>query len=150
MMSDKREDNLIGGLSMGGYGALKAALTYPEQYAACISLSGALDVTRRGRADYANEWRTIFQLDMQDPTELAGTEHDVFALATKAGEAGVELPRLYLWCGTEDALLEINQSFDAHLQKLGIAHFFEASEGNHSWPWWDRHIQNGLAWALNG
>ena len=29
----------VGGLSMGGYGALKCALTYPERYAGCISLS---------------------------------------------------------------------------------------------------------------
>ena len=48
-MSARREDNFIAGLSMGGYGALKAALTYPERYAGCASLSGSLDITRKGR-----------------------------------------------------------------------------------------------------
>ena len=39
-MSDKREDNFIAGLSMGGYGALKAALTCPETFGHCAALSG--------------------------------------------------------------------------------------------------------------
>ena len=43
-ISPAREDNYIAGLSMGGYGALKAALTFPQRYAAACSLSGALDI----------------------------------------------------------------------------------------------------------
>lgn len=43
-ISERREDTFIAGLSMGGYGAMKAALEYPEKYAACASLSGVLDV----------------------------------------------------------------------------------------------------------
>ncbi|MFC1582668.1 alpha/beta hydrolase, partial [Planctomycetota bacterium] len=41
-ISDKREDNFVAGLSMGGYGAFKLALNKPEQYAAGASLSGAV------------------------------------------------------------------------------------------------------------
>lgn len=47
-MSAKREDNFVAGLSMGGYGAVKAALTCPDKYFACASLSGSLDITRKG------------------------------------------------------------------------------------------------------
>src|ERR1044071_9564167 len=43
-LSSKREDNFVAGLSMGGYGALKLALTYPDRYAAAASLSGAVDI----------------------------------------------------------------------------------------------------------
>lgn len=43
-MSDKREDTFIAGLSMGGYGAFKAALGAPETFCAGASLSGALDI----------------------------------------------------------------------------------------------------------
>src|ERR1044071_4956102 len=43
-LSSKREDNFVAGLSMGGYGAFKLALTYPDRYAAAASLSGALDI----------------------------------------------------------------------------------------------------------
>src|SRR5919205_996148 len=43
-LSSKREDNFVAGLSMGGYGAFKMALTHPERFAAAASLSGALDI----------------------------------------------------------------------------------------------------------
>ena len=39
-----REQNYIFGLSMGGYGAMKCALTYPERYAGAASFSGVADL----------------------------------------------------------------------------------------------------------
>lgn len=138
--SPAREDNLIAGLSMGGYGALKAALTCPEQYGFCASLSGALDITRENRPGDVDEWRSIFGFDLQSAGELAGTKHDLFALA----DGGRELPYLYLWCGTEDSLIDINRAFSARLSALNIAHTFECSEGDHTWKWWDLHLQSAL------
>ena len=44
-VSDKPEDTFVAGLSMGGYGAMRLALTYPERYAAAGSFSGAVDIT---------------------------------------------------------------------------------------------------------
>src|SRR5579862_5893949 len=38
----KREGRVIGGLSMGGYGALKLAVKFPELFCATVSHSGAL------------------------------------------------------------------------------------------------------------
>ena len=41
----------IAGLSMGGYGALKAALRRPERYAAAGCFSGAVDIRARMKAE---------------------------------------------------------------------------------------------------
>lgn len=49
-LSDKKEDNFIAGLSMGGYGAFKIAMSNPDNYAAAASLSGVLDIARRANA----------------------------------------------------------------------------------------------------
>ena len=143
-MSDKREDNLIAGNSMGGYGAVKAALHHPDKYFGCVSLSGALDVTRKNRVCNLPEWRAIFGFDLQDPMELEGSFHDLFAEVRRKAEAGVELPKMYLWCGTEDTLIKINRDYHALLTELGVEHTYEESEGDHSWHWWDMHIQSGL------
>ena len=43
-VTDRPEETFVAGLSMGGYGALKLALTHPERYAAAASLSGGLDL----------------------------------------------------------------------------------------------------------
>lgn len=145
-MTAKREDNLIAGLSMGGYGAVKAALTYPDRYFACASLSGALDITRKGRPYDLEEWRGNFGYDLPSALELEGSKHDVFALAK--GLKAEEFPKLYLWCGTEDPLLPAGRQFRDLLSSLQVEHCYEESEGDHSWPWWDLHIQDALTYLL--
>ena len=134
---------------MGGYGALKAALTCPDRYGACISLSGSLDITRKGRPCNLNEWKGIFGFDLNDPAELEGSDHDLFALAERNKGAGIPFPKLYMWCGTEDHLIGVNRLYDQHLTKLQIPHKFETSEGDHTWHWWDMHIRGALEWVLN-
>lgn len=148
-MSDKREDNIVAGLSMGGYGALKLALTCPEQYSACISLSGSFDVTRRGRAYNLEEWKSIFGYEIESALDLAGGEHDLFALAERNKKEGKPFPKLYMWCGLEDSLVDINYAMDEHLTSLGVPHVLKTSQGDHSWKWWDLHIQDGVQFVLN-
>ena len=46
-ISDARSETFIGGLSMGGYGAVRAAFDYPRTFGGVISLSGTLDVAER-------------------------------------------------------------------------------------------------------
>ena len=146
--SSKREDNIVGGLSMGGYGALKLAMTLPEQYGACISLSGSLDITRKGRDCDMEEWRAIFGSHLKTPNDLEGSEHDLFALAAKLKEENKPIPDIYMWCGENDYLLNTNYEFTCHLSKLEIPYKFEVSEGDHSWRWWDLHVQDALKYIL--
>ena len=148
-MSEKREDNMIAGLSMGGYGAVKSALLCPEVFGACASLSGALDITRRNRVYNLEEWRSIFGFDLQSADELTDSKHDLFAIAKRNREKGVPMPDLYLWCGTEDTLITVNRDFSKHLHELDIKHQYEESEGDHSWKWWDLHIQSALRYFFN-
>lgn len=148
-MSERREDNIIAGLSMGGYGALKAALRCPDQYSACISLSGALDITRKGRPLYTEEWKALFDFELKDELELEGGENDLFALARKNQQEGLPFPKIYLWCGEEDSLLAVNEKFHTHLTTLGIDHRYSHSEGDHSWRWWDQQIRPALAYFLD-
>ena len=147
-LSKRPEDTYIGGLSMGGYGALKAALTYPEKYAGVFSLSGGLDIWSDRRWKMYEEWRSIFGFDLKEPSQLAGPDHDVFGLVRKRHEEGAKLPELYSWCGTSDGLLEVNRQFHEELDNLGIKHLYEEGEGNHSWKWWDLHVQDALNYLL--
>ena len=43
-LSHKRVDTFIGGLSMGGFGALRNGLKYSDTFGSIISLSGALHI----------------------------------------------------------------------------------------------------------
>jgi putative tributyrin esterase len=150
-LSSKREDNFVAGLSMGGYGAFKLALTHPERYTAAASLSGAVDineVVRVKKNDPENkawiaEMRTVFG----DLSKVPGSKHDLFALARKAAKAPVK-PRLYQCCGTEDELYPDNVRFRDAVQKLPLDLTYEEGPGEHNWAYWDTMIQNVLAWMF--
>lgn len=147
-MSAAREDNFVGGLSMGGYGALKAALTFPEKYCGCISLSGSLDITRKGRSYSLDEWRGNFGFDLESAAQLEGSDNDLFELARKNAKEGKILPKIFMWCGTEDKLMDVNREYSKLLSDLGAEHIYTESEGNHSWKWWDLHIQSALEYLF--
>lgn len=143
-ISKEREYNYVAGLSMGGYGAVKAAMWCPEKYAGCISLSGSLDITRKNRPCDLPLWRSIFKYDMESPSELEGTRFDLFHMARMNKEKGVDFPKMFIWCGTEDSLICVNREYSKLLCELGIQHTYIESEGDHSWKWWDLHIRDGL------
>jgi len=147
-LSKLPEDTYVGGFSMGGYGAMKAALTYPENYAGCFSLSGGFDVWSEQRWPREGEFRSIFGFDLKEPAQLAGTDHDVFGLVRKRHAEGAKLPEIYSWCGVSDFLLDVNRQFHEELDSLGIKHLYEESEGNHSWKWWDLHVQDALNYLM--
>lgn len=148
-MSDKREDNLVIGLSMGGYGALKCALTYPERYGYAAALSGALDITRKGRTYDLAEWRGIFGFGLESALELENTPHDIFHLTCENKKNGLPFPKTYLWCGTEDPLIAINRTYRDLLTELEVPHLYEESTGTHNWKYWDAKVVNALNYLLN-
>lgn len=143
-MSARREDNLVAGLSMGGYGAVKVALTRPDLFGYCASFSGVLDVVNMWEPSLWREGRFIFGCDLTGFSDLAGTKHDLFALATRMKDSNIPFPELYLWCGESDSLLGNNRKFHEHLLSLGVEHTYAESPGNHSWPYWDEQIQKTL------
>jgi S-formylglutathione hydrolase FrmB len=145
-MSADREHNIIAGLSMGGYGALKCALTYPDRYRAAASLSGSVDIVSKvagKREEDAPEWYAV----LGEFDRVKGSKNDLFHLADQIASTDT-IPDLFLWCGTEDHLLDANRRFHAHLEDLNITHTYTESEGNHSWQWWDRHIVDALNFLL--
>lgn len=136
----------IGGLSMGGYGALKSGLRRPAQFAVVGSMSGAVGAGRSLEAtaptepaspaqDAARE-RTNALLGPPGSPERAG--NDLFALV-ESSDAG-KLPYLYLDCGTEDALLDANREFVAQLRRRKAAYEYHEMPGGHTWDYWDRRV----------
>ncbi|NLK28133.1 MAG: esterase family protein [Clostridiales bacterium] len=143
-MSEKREDNFVAGLSMGGYGAVKMALGASDRFCAAASLSGAMDVNRINQQDLSLSefWKNIFgPLD-----KIAGSENDLFTLAQKLKESGKTLPKLYMWCGTEDFLYQDNCRMRKHLEELGYDLTYKEAPGDHQWKYWDEMIQDVLKW----
>jgi S-formylglutathione hydrolase FrmB len=143
-LSAAREDNFVAGLSMGGYGAFKLALTHPNRYAAAASLSGALDIVNVAQSE-GEDWQTEMQVIFGEVNRLAGSSNDLFYLAQQLATTEVR-PMLYQCCGTEDFLYEGNLRFKEWAEPLGLDLTYEAGPGEHEWGYWDRQIQRVLAW----
>jgi putative tributyrin esterase len=143
-LSGAREDTFVAGLSMGGYGAFKLALTYPDRYAAAASLSGALDIASTiAREDDA--WRHEMQTIFGDLDQLPGSANDLFHLARQPAVADRK-PLLYQCCGTEDFLYADNLRFKALADTLGLQLTYDEGPGAHEWGYWDTQIQQVLSW----
>ncbi|HBM81589.1 MAG: alpha/beta hydrolase family protein [Clostridiales bacterium] len=144
-LSDRREDNFIAGLSMGGYGAFKIALSCPEKYAAAASLSGVLDITAinmRNDIQSRSEAENVFG----DLNNLKDSKNDVLYLAKKLDSSDGPKPMLYQACGTEDPLYENNQTFRNAIKDLSYDYTYEEGPGTHEWGFWDSYIQKVLKW----
>lgn len=147
-ISGRREDTFVAGLSMGGYGAVRLAFTKPEQYAACASLSGAIDIVScreqvvNGLIEGPFLWNSIFE----HADEIEGSDADLFALAKKQKKLGKELPKVFQTCGTEDFIYQPNVSAHKKLLEAGVDVTYEEHPGIHDWDYWDTHIQRALDW----
>lgn len=136
-LSDEREKNFVMGLSMGGYGALKCGLTFPEKYAGCGSFSGVTDLkafmNRQALPMHKREFTALL-----GPGHEIGPENDLAALAKQAET----LPNVYISCGEQDVHYLMNCAFAEVLEGLGARCRFDHREGGHSWDFWDQSIQD--------
>lgn len=145
-ISTSREQTFVAGLSMGGYGSMKLALTHKDKFAAAASLSGALDM-RHNEIDErrAPEMKSLYQQIFGDQP-VQGTDNDLLHLLKKCNESEGSNPLLYQCCGTEDFLYEHNITFRDACRNTNIELHYEEGPGSHDWGYWDRKIQDVLAW----
>jgi putative tributyrin esterase len=133
----RRAGRAIGGMSMGGYGALKFGLGHPNLFCGVTSHSCSRAVT----------WTHEPTLPEPKFTHVFGPNpkdgpNDLFSVAEKIDRR--LLPALHMDCGTEDALLEHNRRFHQHLETLAIPHQYVEFPGGHNWAYWDQRIQEAL------
>jgi len=138
-VSSKREDTYIAGLSMGGYGALKAALKKPEVFCAAAGISSVADI-KNGL--FNDVLLPVFGEGINIPDD-----EDLFYLAEKTSQNSVK-PRIFMGVGTEDFLYESNFSLKEKFEKLGYDFTYRESAGEHNWTFWDEYIQYVLKWMF--
>ena len=137
----------IAGLSMGGYGALKFGVKYPQQFVFVASMSGALGAASWTESDLKGLEFILRSLQSvygsaSSPTRAA---NDLGRLYRDLPAASIaSLPYIYLDCGTEDQLSEVNRDFVAILMTRKIPHEYRQLPGGHTWTYWDSQVQEVL------
>lgn len=134
----------VAGLSMGGYGALKCALTYPERYAKAVSLSGVTDIRQRLRdPDMPEEMRSEMKGVFGEKLEVT-LDQDLYALAGKRLKEGGPLPALLCVCGTSDPFIGMNREFADYMQGTPYDFRFVEGPGTHEWLFWEEHLKTAF------
>ena len=142
-LSPHREDTLIAGNSMGGYGAFKAAFLHPELYSAAASFSGVLSLAFI-TAYPDDPRREEFEVLFGDLSKMTDSEHDPTVWLKRAANDPSKLPNLYIACGRQDDLYPLNTQFYAACQSQGIQVNYHEEDGFHDWFFWNEQIQRFL------
>lgn len=153
----------IGGLSMGGYGAVALALQYPAEFAAAASHSGVLvpsefapgtlavhlarppgdsSAVQFRRSFGEQRFRNIFGAD-----SVSWAARDPVHLFDAARARHATLPELFIDCGTDDrTFLPGNRAFRDSITARGVTVAYHEWPGAHDWKYWSAHVGESLAW----
>jgi S-formylglutathione hydrolase FrmB len=134
----------ITGVSMGGYGALRFALRYPNLFVAVTAHSPALidvppkiNVSDEQQAAVAAELGKAFG----SKVDVAFWERESPFTMVRNGPRPAGL-QIYFDCGSEDdfGFNKGSVQFDQLLTAHGIAHEFHLYPGGHDWEYFAEHL----------
>lgn len=118
----------IGGLSMGGYGALRIGARHPGKFKA---FSGHSSITVfEEMSQFVEE--PLERYNIEDP--------DAVAVITAMRSNREHLAPFQFDCGIDDPLIEGNRTFHHQLKEAGIPHEYTEHPGGHEWSYWTKHV----------
>ena len=154
-ISAKREDTAVIGCSMGGYGALRLALSRPEQYGfcgaiapACLYFEHILDELRKDPQPYLKTGPEAHEI-LTDLYSIYGEglkhckEYDIVELV-KNFPSDLPKPKIYAACGTEDDLRKDNQNFRDVMKNTAFDFTYEEWTGGHDWYFFNDALRKTL------
>jgi len=131
-LSDKPEDNFIGGLSMGSNGAQKVAIRYPENYAAVLGMSaGSFNVPD------PNAPKRKYNTGMPMPPHKPDEMEENCEILKKAIADGKKIPEFFMIWGEKDIAREGSIKSVNFLREQGCKVYAEEVPGlGHEWDLW--------------
>jgi putative tributyrin esterase len=138
--SNIREKRAIIGISMGGFAAIKVALTRPELFSFVGAFSPPVDVThRRFKLRRWGEWWRIRRIFGPRESEQ-WRSRDPLTLLQNVDPG--ETPYIYLTAGQNEPLLNPDRSFADRMRALHFQSEFHAKPGGHDWNEWNSQLND--------
>ena len=120
----------ISGLSMGGFGALRLGLKYPEKFQ---GISAHSSIT------HLDQMALFVEENLTNHTKT--DTHSVLGAVDKRANS---LPNIRFDCGTEDPLLEHNRALHKKMEAQNIPHTYQEFSGGHDWSYWQKQVVETL------
>ncbi len=133
----------VGGISMGGYGAVKWMLKSPSFFSAVFLVSPLTDIVcvadddLSDTCDFSTEQfalGNIFDLNL-----LKQSEHD---LVHQVKNTNNILPPVNIYCGKQDFLYEKIVEFESIIKNKTKSCTFTQTEGKHKWDTWEDYLKD--------
>jgi S-formylglutathione hydrolase FrmB len=140
-----RHGKVIAGLSMGGYGAIKLALKYPDYFFFAAAFSGAFRYPSMIESNPGNITESLKEAFGPKKNEH-WLKNDALVLADSISNPN-SIPYLYIACGKDDnltGLLESNKGLIDKLRKKNVLYEYHETPGTHNWVYWDKEVLNFL------
>lgn len=124
-ISPLKKNCTIWGASMGGFGALKYAMTYPDKFGTCVAFSPAIypDIAIGDR----------YQVSESPLNIIRNTPIEKLAQV-----------RYYIDCGDKDFLYWGNANLHILMSDYKINHEFRMRAGKHGWIYWRDGVEPAL------
>ncbi|VDG21010.1 alpha/beta hydrolase [Lactiplantibacillus mudanjiangensis] len=146
-LASERAQNFVMGNSMGGYGALRWALNFPEKFAAVAALSPVTDLAKfqQEQAALMPDFELAFS-----PEQLAtGPANLPYLLAHY--QAPTPALRVLMTAGDADILRDMDEQFRPQLAvKLGSDFTWQQQAGRHDWTLWNQQLPAAMHWLIKG
>ncbi len=139
-----REGRGIGGVSMGGYGALRLAFRHPSLFSAVSAHSAALvENLPAALTDDPMLLRALGNAFGSPPNAAFWDRNTPFAFARTANLSGL---KIYFDCGADDELgfTAGTRALDNLLTSHHVPHEAHVYPGSHSWDYFAAHIAASL------
>ena len=123
----------IGGLSMGGFGAMNIAIHHPNIFVSVISLGGYY------YAEGGIWGNNVAYMQQNSPADVLPAKKQAWKLL------------FFLGAGTQDQPYYTDtQQFAQELDRLHIPYHLDIQKGYHSWTIWQTQMYNALLWLRWG
>lgn len=139
----ERGGRAVAGLSMGGYGAVKFGIKYPESFYLVGSFSGVMDAPARSQTMRLLQ-PTLHAVFGSVENEARWKNDIGWLVDLMSAEEIASLPFIYLDCGIDDVYFGANKVFADVLLRKKIPHEFRQLPGKHEWKYWNVQVQEFL------
>lgn len=143
-----RRARMIGGLSMGGYGAIHTAFKHPELFGAAATLSGGISRTPPERSEPVTPptpWGVPF-----DAARWEAENPFTWIPSLKQKEPEFRL-QVYISTGDDDDARIVQGSVDLYnaLRDAGLPAELRITNGAHTWEVWDQGMREVMLFFAN-
>ncbi|MFY8020476.1 MAG: alpha/beta hydrolase [Bacteroidia bacterium] len=143
-----KENRIISGLSMGGFGALLYSFHHPDLFAACFAFSAGIrtndEIIRLKKEEYAKRYGSKYADFPEKRINQHWNKNSLIYLADTMKISDLSKTKIFIDIGDDDFLYKGNISLYLKLKERKIPFEFSIRNGEHNWVYWQESFKLAL------